>query len=121
MRVDIDLPSFPQITKKMGIGPTGRVQLYLTNEIRRRMTRYMPYRTGTTATKLTFVDTPTTIVVNAPYARKLYYGVSDQGKPLNYTKTFNKLAGPFWDRTMMDHERAAISSAVMEYIRRLTT
>lgn len=119
MKVDIKLPPFAGIQNKLGITKGGRVQTYLTHEIRRRMTRYMPYRTGTTATKLTFVDTPTTIVVNAPYARYLYYGVSKNGNALNYTKDFNKQAGPFWDRTLMANEGKKIEQAVENYIRRM--
>jgi len=115
--VSVKVNNMPDI-KSLGVDKTGDVQAYLTSEIRRRMMRYMPYRTGTLAGKLTFVSSPTSITVNAPYARYLYYGKSASGNDLHYTTDFNPLAGPFWDETMMEHESDAIRQNVQEYIKR---
>ena len=41
------------------------------------------------------------------------------GEPLEYTHTTNPLAGPYWDRTMVQHDGAQISREVAQYIRRL--
>lgn len=121
MWVKVNTKRTNAIIERLGVGQRGRVQLYLTHEVRRRMTQYMPYRTGTLASKLTYVSSPTAIVVNAPYARYLYYGVSQSGKPLNYTKTHNPKAGPYWDRTLIADEGKAIAHAVQNYVNRRTT
>lgn len=55
----------------------------------------MPYRTGATI-KLTVAQTDPRvpeIVTEEPQAIYLYNAVSRSGKPLNYTKTKNPLAG----------------------------
>ncbi len=40
------------------------------------------------------------------------------GEPLQYTHTTNPLAGPFWDRTLVQHEGRLIAREVTEYARR---
>jgi len=115
--VSVKVNNMPDI-KSLGVDKTGDVQAYLTSEIRRRMMRYMPYRTGTLSGKLTFISSPASITVNAPYARYLYYGKSASGNDLHYTTDFNPMAGPFWDETMLDHEGEAIAQNVTEYIKR---
>jgi len=41
------------------------------------------------------------------------------GIPLQFTHTTNPLAGPYWDRTLVQHEGAQISQEVGDYVRRL--
>lgn len=41
------------------------------------------------------------------------------GIPLQFTHTTNPLAGPYWDRTLVQHEGAQIAQEVAEYARRL--
>lgn len=41
------------------------------------------------------------------------------GVPLDYTHTTNPLAGPYWDRTLVQREGAQIAQEVTEYARRL--
>jgi hypothetical protein len=118
IKTDVSLPQ--SIVTALGLNPNGPVQLYLTHEIRRRMTRYMPYRTGTLATKLTAVDSATSITVRAPYAEWLYNGLRRDGTPIHYTKTFNPAAGPKWDQTLMAAEKEAIAAAVKNYAGRKT-
>ena len=105
------------VIKKLGVDERGKVQRFATEQIRVRMKPYMPWRTGFTATDLTYSDGPSTILVAAPYARYLYNGVSPSGKPLNYTRTVNPMAGPRWDRTMAQREGAAIAKAIESYAR----
>lgn len=118
MKIDIKMKPSKDVIKNLGIGAKGDIQLFTTHEIRRRMTRYMPYRTGTTSGKLTYVEDPTHIKVNAPYAERLYNGVNKNGKPLRYTKTFNPLAGPRWDKTMLQAEGDSIKKSIENYSKR---
>ena len=113
------------ILARLGVDRNGRVQRFLTETVNRRITRYMPFRTGVLATKK-FVSSPTEITVNGPYARYQYYGKVMVGKPpkqvtdtdLVYDKTKHPSAGPFWDRRLMAAERDAIVQDVQERIKR---
>lgn len=109
-----------QIVKNLGIDARGKVQRFATERIRLCMKPYMPWRTGFTATDLTYSDSPTSIVVAAPYARYLYNGVSKSGRPLNYTHTVNPMAGPRWDRTMAAREGEKIAKAIEMYAKEVT-
>ena len=142
-RVKVEMQPIQQILKNHGLDSNGRVQLYVTNMISRRMTRYMPFQSGALATKLKFVKSPTEIEVNAPYARYQYYGKvmvnSKTGKgprlipgvgfrwpkgailkvtdrPLQYDPSKNAKAGPYWDKALMANESAAIFKSVADEI-----
>lgn len=144
-KIKIEMPSVSALCKKKGIDPNGHVQLKFTSVINRRIGEYMPHLTGTLETKLKYIASPTEIVVNAPYARYQYYGVkmvdSVTGKgpakipnvgyrfrkgatlrptniPLNYTKTFNPKAGPYWDRRLMAEETDDIENEMQNYLKR---
>ena len=108
------------IIKRLGGDERGKVQRFATEQIRVRMKPYMPWRTGFTATDLTYSDSPTTVLVAAPYARYLYNGVSRSGNPLNYTHTVNPMAGPRWDRTMAQREGAKIAQAIEAYAKEVS-
>lgn len=120
MRVQIELPDASRITRRMGLDRNGQTQRFVTSEVLRRITRYMPYRSGQTI-RLTVAQTDINvpeIITDTPYARKLYNGVDDDGKPLNYTITKNPLAGPNWDKRLAQAEGGAIADAVQRFIRR---
>ena len=78
----------------------------------------MPYRTGATI-KLTVAQTDPRvpeIVTEEPQVVYLYNGVSRSGKPLNYTKTKNPLAGGHWDRALVAAEGDALAADLERYI-----
>lgn len=133
------------ILTRLGVNPDGDVQAFITNTINRRITAYMPFRTGYLATKSKFVKSPTEIEVVAPYARYQYYGVkmvnSATGKgpalipgvgfryrsgtvlkvtdkPLKYDTSKNPKAGPLWDRRLMAAEGKQIAAEVQAYVNR---
>lgn len=125
-KVKLEMKPIATILARLGIDKNGRVQRFLTETVNRRITRYMPFRTGVLATKLKFVSSPTEITVNGPYARYQYYGKVMVGKPpkqvtdidLNYDKTKHPNAGPFWDRRMMAAEKDVIVREVQAYVKR---
>lgn len=125
-KIKVEMKPVGAILARLGIDKNGRVQRFLTETVNRRITRYMPFRTGVLATKLKFVSSPTEITVNGPYARYQYYGKVMVGKPpkqvtdtdLVYDKTKHPSAGPFWDRRLMAAERDAIVQDVQERIKR---
>ncbi len=120
MRVRVDASGLrppDEVMRELGVDARGKVQQFVTDRVRFRMQRYMPWDTGFTVTSLTQVTSPTTITVNAPYAQYLYNGVSRSGNALDYTKTTNPMAGPFWDRTLVQNEGDAIAEEAASYSR----
>ncbi len=145
MEVEIKFNRINTILKVHGIDANGDVQRFLTATVDRRIGKYMPHLTGTLETKQKRIVAPDQIEVVAPQAMMMYYGVkmvnAKTGKgpanipnvgyrfpkgstlkptniPLNYTKTFNPHAGPFWDKRMMAAESGQISKEVTKYANR---
>lgn len=125
-RVYVNMQPIGRILERHGLNKGGRVQQLLTMECSKRMTDYMPFRSGALATKLKVVTSATEITVYGPYARYQYYGKVMVGpapkrvtdKDLTYDKTKNPKAGPFWDRRMMAEQAQAIANACERYLRR---
>lgn len=124
--IEADMTPVRDVLYNMGLNPGGDAQQQLTHEVSRRMTRYMPYRSGALSTKLKTVSGPSEITVEGPYARYQYYGMAMAGhaprhvtdRPLNYDTTKNPLAGPYWDRRLMAEEGEQIGKDLAEYITR---
>lgn len=120
--MSVNLKPTSVIIADLGLNPGSRVQKFFTEECARRMDRFVPYREGTLAETVIVNGEPTKnvhvdkIVYCQPYASYVYYGLSRSGKPLNYTKTFHKEAGPYWDLRMKSVDMDKIIKAVQNYI-----
>lgn len=125
-KVKVKMKPVNTILTRLGVTPDGDVQMFATNSINRRITRYMPYRSSALATKLKYIKSPTQIEVAAPYARYQYHGKVMVGKApktvtsrdLKYDTTKHTLAGPFWDRRLMAAEGGQIAAEVQKYVDR---
>ena len=125
-KITVDMKPVNVILSRLGVDADGDVQRFLTAEIHRRMTRYMPKQSGNLSTKLKIIRSPTEIEVLGPYARYQYYGKAMEGaaprvvtdRDLQYDTSKHPLAGPFWDRRLMTAEGDAIASDVEEYVGR---
>lgn len=127
-KIKVEMKPVNVIVNRLGVGKNGNVQLFVTNTINRRITRYMPYRSSTLSTKLKIIKSPTEIEVLGPYARYQYYGKVMVGKPpktvtgrdLDYSQSrnHNPLAGPYWDRALMAAEGKQIAAEVQQYVDR---
>lgn len=144
--VRVDMKPVKQIMARLGIDAQGDVQRFHTANVLRRIQRYLPYRTGATI-KLMIAHSPVDkpfIHVDVPYARMLYYGKvmvdpqtgvagfltangwrSRRGVPkvvsdrdIQYDKTKNLRAGPFWDRRLSAAEGRQMAAELQEYVRR---
>ena len=115
-----------QLLEDKGLDPGGDVQRFHTQNVLRRIQKYMPYRTGTTI-KLTIAQTDVNqpyIVTNTPYARYLYYGKAMAGRAprtateraLVYTRSKHPLAGPYWDRALVAAEMPILQRELQAYI-----
>lgn len=143
--IQVNMKPINTILTRLGVDKNGDVQMQLTRVVNKRITRYMPYRTGALSTKLKYIKSPTEIVVLAPYARYQYYGKvmvnSKTGKgpalipgvgyrykkgtkliaterDLKYDTTKNPQAGPYWDKRLMAAEKDAIAADVQAYVNR---
>lgn len=125
-RIKVEMKPVNTILTRLGVNKTGDVQRFVTSTVNRRITRYMPFRTGVLATKLKYIKSPTEIEVLGPYARYQYYGKVMVGKApktvtdrdLKYGKTENPQAGPFWDKRLMAAEGRQIAAEVQRYVDR---
>ena len=125
MKLRLDLPSGVVLADRKGFGPHGHVQKFHTANVNRRIGKYMPHLTGTLETKLKIVK-GTKIVVLGPYAKYQYHGKVMVGaapkvltdRDLEYTKTYNPQAGPYWDRALVASEGDALVSDTQRYINR---
>ena len=124
--VTVDLTDVKALIQRLGLEPNGDAQQFLTSEVNRRMTRYMPYRSGALSTKKKIISGPDEITVMGPYAGYQYYGMAMAGpapryvtnNPLHYDTSKNPLAGPYWDRRLMAAEGKQIAEDLAEYITR---
>ena len=144
-RIKVEMQPVNRIVTRLGVNPQGDVQMQLTRIINKRITKYMPFRSGVLATKLKIIKSPTEIEVLGPYARVMYYGrvmedpklraagfrdadgqwKSRRGVPkvvsdrmFDYDTSKHALAGPLWDRRMMANEGTAIAAEIQEYVNR---
>lgn len=146
MRVKMDLPSASKIIRDMGLAADGRVQMFHTQNVLRRIKKYMPYVTGGLY-KLTVVQTDIRkpeIVTEAPQARYLFKGkvmidpkinaagfLTPEGwrsrkgsvkvlteRNLVYSKEKNPAAGPRWDRTLSAAEGPAMAADLQRFVNR---
>ena len=144
--VRVDMRPVKQIMARLGIDAKGDVQRSHPANVLRRIQRYMPYRSGATIS-LMIVQSPVDepfIHVNVPYARMLYHGkvmvdpktgaagflTSNgwrsrrgvdkvaSGRDIQYDRSKNPRAGPFWDRRLAAAEGAVLSAELQAYVRR---
>lgn len=147
MKVKMYLPSAQKLVQSKGLGNDGAVQMFHTQNVLRRIKRYMPFLTGATykiTTAQTDIRKPE-IVTDVPHAIYLYLGkamvnaktgkgpafikgvgyryrkgtkLRRTGRNLVYTKTKNPDAGPYWDRTLVAREGAALTADLQRFINR---
>lgn len=144
--IKVDMAPKSQVMKRLGVTAQGDVQRFHTANVRRRIQKYMPYRSGATI-KLMIAQSPVDepfIHLDVPYARMQYYGkvmvdpktgaagfltpngwrsrknvkkvVSDRN--IQYDKAKNPQAGPFWDRRLIAAEGSAMRQDLQTYVNR---
>lgn len=146
-KITVDMKPVNAIMKNLGVTVHGDVQRFHTANVRRRIQKYMPYRSGAMIKQM-IVQSPRDepfIHVDAPQARMLYYGKvmvdpvtyaagfltpngwrSRKGVPkvvsnrdIVYTKTDKSPeAGPFWDRRLVAAEGAVMQQDIQDYVDR---
>lgn len=129
--------------KELGLEPDGQVQWDFILSVARRIKRYVPYRSGLLSNP--FVSSSETIDFNQPYALYQYIGkvmvnaktgkgpalipgvgyryrkgaaLKATERDLDYDKTKNAQAGPYWDRRLAAAEGDAILEDVANGIKK---
>ena len=144
--IKVNMVPVQKILDGLGVTARGDVQRFHTANVRRRIQKYMPYRSGA-AIKLMIVQSPVDdpcIHVDAPFARMLYHGkvmvdpktkaagfLTENGwrsrknvkkvvssRDIAYDKTKNPQAGPLWDRRLVAAEGAAMQQDLQNYVDR---
>lgn len=144
--IKVDMKPVSAVMDRLGVTVRGDVQKFHTANVRRRIQKYMPYRSGATI-KMMIVQSPAEepfIHVDAPYARMLYYGKvmvdpkthaagfltgngwrSRKGvkkvvssRNIEYDKTKNPQAGSLWDRRLIAAEGDAMRADLQAYVNR---
>lgn len=146
MNIDIRLPNAAKLVNSKGLGPGGDVQQFHTQNVLRRIKRYMPFRSGATY-KLTVIQTDINkpeIVTDTPYAKYLFHGkvmidpkmgvagfMTPEGwrsrkyctkvltnRDLEFFKGKNPQAGPRWDKALSANEGKAMHEDLQRFIDR---
>lgn len=144
--IRVDMAPVQGILNRLGVTARGDVQRFHTANALRRIQRYLPYRSGATI-KLMIAHSPVDepfIHVDAPYARMLYHGKVmvdpqtgaagfltangwrsrkgvakvESNREIQYDKTKNPRAGPFWDRALMAAEGEQMAAELQDYVNR---
>lgn len=135
------------IIKGLGLGVDGDVQRFHTENVLKRIKRYMPFQSGYLY-KLTEIQTDLNrpvIITKAPQAEYLFVGeklvnaktgkgpgvipgigprwrfgtvLKRSGTPLKYFKGKNPNAGPRWDRALSAAEGKAMAADIQRYLAR---
>lgn len=102
------------IKAQLGIEPNGRVQRFFTNTCAKHMDKYVPFDKGNLADYR--IKGSDKIVYHQLYAKYQYYGISKNGKQLNYRKDKHPLATSYWDKKMVSAEMQDIVNEVQRYV-----
>ena len=143
---ELKIKSVEQILRDKGLNPGGDAQRFHTQNVLRRIKRYMPFLTGMTY-KVTVVQTNISrpeIVTDTPYAKYLFHGkvmidqkinaagfMNPEGwrcrkgsvkirtdRDLDFTKTENPKAGARWDRALSIGEGKIMAAELQRYMNR---
>ncbi len=148
MKVTYSINDGKTVLRRVGLNDGGRAQAFHTANVMKRMSKYMPYRTGATIKLMTIrtdVRKPQ-VVVDTPYARYLYYGmlmvdpITGKGAfynpdtdrywsrpgvrkvltntPLKFNTGKNPQAGPYWDRRLWRAEGNTIVAELQAFVNR---
>lgn len=107
------------VLKDHQLDPQGKAQAFHTQNVLRRIQRYMPFRTGMTI-KVTIAQTDIQkprIVTDVPYGQVLFHGISRSGKALHYTTVKHPQAGPYWDRALKAAEGKALAADLERFLK----
>lgn len=137
-QIKVDMKPVGAIMKRLGVTAHGDVQQFHTANVRRRIWKYMPRRSGAMI-KLMIVQSPEDepfIHVDVPYAHFQYegkvwiypptgstwapkYGMKEKtDRDLIYDQSKNPEACSHWDRALVAAEGAVMQQDLQDYVNR---
>lgn len=140
MATTVKLRPGKEIAAQLGIAPGGHVQKFYAQRVAAHMRHYLPFRASNSfgaALDRGIAPDGRSITIDLPYARYLYRGKLMVGertrsswaradekkvlaipeKNLQYTKTHNARAGPYWDRQLIQNDMPSIISELQAYMK----
>ena len=146
MKVKLKLPSAKKLIRSKGLGADGAVQAFHTQNVLKRIKKFMPFRSGATY-KITVAQTDIwkpEIVTDTPYAKYLFHGkvmidpklgvagfMTPEGwrsrkdctkvltdRNLEFFRGKNPQAGPRWDKALSANEGKAMEADLQRFIDR---
>lgn len=143
MKYKVIIPGAAELIRRKGLAADGAVQMFHTQNVLRRIKKFMPYRSGATY-KITVIQTDIRkpeIVTDTPGAHYLFVGEvygpniprrengvivgwwsppvkHPTGRMLKYDTTKNPQAGPRWDKALSAAEGDALRADLQRYIDR---
>lgn len=104
-KIDLDAEfSADEILEAMGMAEHGPVQEAIDRAVVEFAKPYWAWDTGYLANSATGIGTGR-ITYTADYASELYYGIREDGRPINYHHDINPMAGAYpLERMWADHE-----------------
>lgn len=103
INVKLKLNATSMIERRLGIHNGGKVDLFIANELARRMFKYVPFRSGMLRTTTSITAKYVEYLVK--YARRQYYENKGRG-----------IRGSFWDKRMMSAEGNALIKDIQKYV-----
>lgn len=101
------------IKTQLGINHNGRVQAFFTSECAKAMDKYVPFDKGNLANYYLYGNNK--IVYDQIYAQYQYFGISKNGKRLNYHTDKHPLATSYWDKKMWTAEGQDVVRKVQKF------
>lgn len=120
MNIDISIDgdlSADAICRKFRLNPGGAVQVGIMDACITYMEPYWAWDTGRLATSAYAASDYENgvIIYDTPYAHKMYYGIDETGKAVQYNTGIHPLAGPYpFERMKADH-----LNDIVEEVRRI--
>lgn len=111
-KVKINLSPTETILLKRKLNKRGEGQRFLTSEVRRLSDGHVPLDVGILKSNVTMDIN--SITYKSVYAKYQYYGVSKNGKELNYQHSPQR--GKFWDRKMLSTRKDELLKSVSKFI-----
>lgn len=111
-KIKIKLNTTEEILKARQLEKGGQAQRFMTSEVRRLSDQYVPFDAG--ILKNTAVVDVDKITYIQPYAKYQYYGVSKNGKDLNYQHSPQR--GKEWDKRMVADRGRELTESVAKFI-----
>ena len=108
MKLEYTLKDFDKgkIIDKFGMQEGGNAQLFLSNTCFKRMTKYVPWKSGNLATTVTV--RPGSVTYEQEYAHKQYTTNKGSG-----------IRGKQWDKRMVNAEKPQLVKETEAYVRKL--